>query len=162
MASAGRFAYAFVKAVEVRDGMEKESADATLAYDDAAVVPVADSVAGLEHGAVAGHGGVVANPFQFLAVGALGACGEPCRDVCIGALQGVCSLAQWDDDRHLAGVLVTTDECHTVGAHGKGGGYTFGRVADVFPVDGELAVDGIRGLVFSCQCDVHGFNNLTF
>lgn len=158
MTSAGRFAYPFVELVEVREGMEETAADETLANDDAAVLSVADSVAGLDHGAVTGHGGVVADVFQLLAAGALGTWGKSWRGGCVGSTQGVCRLTQGDDDGHLAAVLVTAEERHTVGARRKGGGYAFGRVADVFPVDAELTVDGIRGLVFSCECDVH---NLT-
>ena len=92
MASACRFAYPFVEAVEVRDGMKEAAADETFANDDAAVLSVADSVAGLDHGTVAGHGGVVADAFQFLAAGAFGTCGKQWRDVCVGSTQGACSL----------------------------------------------------------------------
>ena len=91
------------------------------AYDDAAVCPVIDAIAGAELHALAGHGGVDANVGPPMAGG---------------------TVSAFANYRHLAGVLAARHDGYAIGALGQAVMRIFRAVAHLPSVNADLAVNG--------------------
>ena len=133
MATADGFADTLIEGIESRFGVNEAAEAVVAAHEDAAVETVVDSVAGLELGAPAGKGAVVADKVQL-------------RTLAAGRMRV--------EAGHLAGVLLALDEGDGVfpGGHARLG--VLEGVADARAIDGEVAVGAITFGVGSLDYDL--------
>ena len=105
-----------------------------LAYEDAAIQAIVNSIPRLKHRTPAWKGGVVADEGQLRALAA--------RSIGVKA-------------QHLSSVLLTLQECYDILACRHTGEGILERIANAIAIDGQLTMSILSSGVISLNCYLH-------